>query len=33
MAIDRAINAHFSKEKDAHERRMEKQRELRAAKQ
>lgn len=33
MAIDRAIDAHYSKERDAHERRMAKQRELRAAKQ
>ena len=32
LAIDRAINAHFAKEKAAHDRRMEKQRELRAAK-
>ena len=33
MAIDRAIDAKYSKERDAHERRMAKQRELRAAKQ
>ena len=33
MAIDRDIDAHYSKERDAHERRMAKQRELRAAKQ
>ena len=32
MAIDRAIDANYSKERDAHERRMEKQRELRAKK-